>query len=181
MSCVWKHIWIWFCERLTLSECHFVVGEKQLKRIFFKCRFRTRWNIHIEFQVLLEKIKPSFPPWIATEQPFQEVVLSSEFLDERSPIFYYCPWALSDCSSNVICNSEIYKKIFRCECTTISENNLVLTSCKFCLIVFECGYELAQTCSSRAQSRWEEIKHFFDATLRKNGIFRRSWFSEAWN
>ena len=108
MSCVWKHIWIWFCERLTLSECHFVVGEKQLKLIFIKCRFLTRWNIHIEFQVLLEKIKPSFPPWIATEQPFQEIVLSSEFLDERSPIFYYCPWALSDCS-NVICNSEIKK------------------------------------------------------------------------
>ena len=74
-----------------------------------------------------------------------------------------------------------WKSRSRCQRKTISENNLFLSSCNQFLIVPKCGFGLAQTCLSNAQSCWEVMKHLFDASLQMNGIFRKSRFLETWD
>ena len=60
-----------------------------------------------------------------------------------------------------------WKNLSLCQWKSIPENISVLSSCKKTLIVSKGIFGLAQTCSSNAQSRWEVIKHFYEASLRK--------------
>ena len=50
----------------------------------------------------------------------------------------------------------------------------VLASCNQRFFVFKCGFGFAQVSSSSGQSNSEVMKHLFDASLRRNGNFRKS-------
>ena len=160
---------------MTFSESNAFFGSEKLTLISFQMLFfgltETFTSI---FTWNKENLKTIFSSWIVKEWHFQKVFLCLQIRSINIYLLLNIVPGLAQTVHEKLAEFGDTKPV-SLRMNNDFKTNLVLTSCNKSLIVFKCGFGLAQICSSNAQWNSEVMKHLFDASLRKNGTSGKSF------